>query len=178
MSANKITTFSPKIAHLRMGGPIADTPAKIPKEGRPGPGRPRGSPNKISRTMKEALISAVETLGSTDLDKWSEIVKKAQDDPDPYRRFFTIAAVKDLKTFMAVVARIIPTHVIQPKERRYITEEQARAELKAAGVPESVLGFLPSYDGRQYDPEEIVGGRNPYEDDDDMRCDTAKARSR
>jgi hypothetical protein len=56
-------------------------------------------------------LAAVETLGATDLDKWDEVVKKAEDEPDPVRRFFMIAAVRDLRTFMAVVARIIPTHV-------------------------------------------------------------------
>jgi hypothetical protein len=152
MSANKTTAISPEIAHLRMGGPIADTPAKIPKEGRPGPGRPRGSKNRISRTMREAVVAAVETLGATDLDKWDEVVKKAEDDPDPVRRFFMIAAVRDLRTFMAVVARIIPTHVSRAPPQRYMTVEMARAELRAAGIPEDVL-----------DPDPIVG--NPYFDD-------------
>src|SRR5580704_3580642 len=111
MSASKITTFSPEIAHLRVGGPIADTPAKIPKEGRPGPGRPRGSKNKISRTMREALAAAAEELGRTDLDQWDEAVKRAADHLDPHKRFFMVAATRDLRTFMAVVARMIPTRV-------------------------------------------------------------------
>jgi hypothetical protein len=97
-------------------------------------------------------LAAVETLGATDLDKWDEVVKKAEDEPDPVRRFFMIAAVRDLRTFMAVVARIIPTHVTHAPPQRYMTVEMARAELRAAGIPEDVL-----------DPDPIVG--NPYFDD-------------
>jgi hypothetical protein len=32
--------------------------------------------------MKEAVVSAVELIDSTDLDKWDEIIKLAKDDPD------------------------------------------------------------------------------------------------
>jgi hypothetical protein len=62
--------------------------------------------------IRRRASSAVELLGSTDLDQWEEIVKLAKDDPDPYRRFFTIAAVKDLKTLMAVVGKMVPHHIV------------------------------------------------------------------
>src|SRR5271165_1836070 len=137
MLADALAPFGPArsepkwdwIAHLRMGGPIADTPAKIPKQGRPGPGRPPGSKNKISRTMREALAAAVEELGRTDLDQWEAVVQKAADHPDPYKRFFMVAAIKEMKTFLAVVARIIPSHVIHTPAQKYMTVAQARAEL-------------------------------------------------
>jgi hypothetical protein len=122
-----------------------------------GAGRPPGSLNRISKTMKEALIGAVEVLGSTDLDKWEEIIKLAETDPDPYRRFFTIAAVRDLKIFMAVIGRIIPTHVIHSKKQRYMTVEAAKAELRAAGIPESFVDYMPTLDIDDVDPDDIVG---------------------
>jgi hypothetical protein len=153
MSANKITTVSPEIAHLRMGGPIADTPAKIPKEGRPGPGRPRGSKNKISRTMREALAAAAEELGRTDLDQWDEAVKRAADHLDPHKRFFMVAATRDLRTFMAVVARMIPTRVTHAPPQRYTTVEQARAELREAGIPDSMIDYTPTVDIEDVDPD-------------------------
>jgi hypothetical protein len=37
-------------------------------------GRPPGSQNKISRTMKEAVVGAVELLGSTDIDSYRRAV--------------------------------------------------------------------------------------------------------
>jgi hypothetical protein len=164
MSANKITTGSPEIAHLRMGGPIADTPAKIPKEGRPGPGRPRGSKNKISRTMREAFAAAVEELGRTDLDQWDEVVERAADHPDPHKRFFMVAATRHLRTFMAVVARMIPTRVTHAPPQRYTTVEQARAELREAGIPDSIIDDMPTVDIGDVDPDEIVGRKSPYDD--------------
>jgi hypothetical protein len=64
---------------------------------------------------------------------------------------------------MAVVARIIPTHVIHTPAQRYMTMQQARDELKAVGIPEGVLDLLRPVDLRKVDPEQIVGG-NPYDD--------------
>jgi len=36
------------------------------------PGRPKGSLNKITRTMKDAIVAAAEELGHIDFDKWRE----------------------------------------------------------------------------------------------------------
>jgi hypothetical protein len=89
------------------------------------------------RTKEEAVIAAVELFGSTDLSKWEQIVELAENDPDPYRRFFTIAAVRDLKIFMTVVGRLIPSHIIHSRAQRYMTVEAAKAELREPGIPES-----------------------------------------
>jgi hypothetical protein len=128
------------------------------------PGRPAGARNKISRSMKEAVVGAVELLGSTDLDKWPEIIKLAADDPDPYRRFFTIAAVKDMKTFMAVVGKMVPHHIVHSKPKQYMTVAQAKAELRALGIPESFLEHAPKLSIYDVDPDEVVGRRSPYDD--------------
>jgi hypothetical protein len=127
-------------------------------------GRPIGSPNKLSNTMKEAVVGAVELLGSTDLDKWEEIIKWAETDPDPFRRFFTIAAVRDLKTFMAVVGKMVPHHIVHSKAKQYMTVTQAKAELRAIGVPESFLEHVPKFSIYDVDPDEVVGGKSPYDD--------------
>jgi hypothetical protein len=127
-------------------------------------GRPPGSQNKISRTMKEAVVGAVELLGSTDLDKWDAIIQKAEDDPDPYRRFFTIAAVRDLKTFMAVVGKMVPHHIVHSPAKQYMTVAQAKAELRAVGIPESFLEHVPKLSIYDVDPDEVLGRRSPYDD--------------
>jgi TATA-box binding protein (TBP) (component of TFIID and TFIIIB) len=117
--------------------------------------------------MKEAVIGAVELLGSTDLNKWDQIIQDAEYDPDPFRRFFTIAAVRDLKIFMNVVGRMIPSHVIHSKQQQFMTVTQARQELRAAGVPDSALKHMPTFSIHDVDPDEVVGkGRrkSPYDD--------------
>jgi hypothetical protein len=159
--------------HATMGPPHVPPKDDLFKKGedpKRSPGRPAGSPNRISRTMKEAVVGAVELLGSTDLDKWEQIIKDAENDPDPYRRFFTIAAVRDLKIFMTVVGRMIPSHVIHSKPQRYMTVAQAKAELRAAGVPDSALEHMPTLSIHDVDPEEIVGGRrkSPYSDPEEL----------
>jgi hypothetical protein len=128
------------------------------------PGRPAGARNKISRSMKEAVVGAVELLGSTDIDKWDEIIKLAKDDPDPYRRFFTIAAVKDLKVFMAVVGKLVPRHIVHSPAKQYMTVAQAKAELRAVGIPESFLEHVPKLSIYDVDPDEVVGRKSPYDD--------------
>jgi hypothetical protein len=164
--------------HATMGPPHVPPKDGLFKKGedpKRSPGRPAGSPNRISHTMKEAVVSAVELLGSTDLDQWEAIIKLAKDDPDPYRRFFTIAAVKDLKVFMAVVGKMVPHHVVHSKQQRYMTVAQARAELREAGVPDSALKHMPTLSIHDVDPEEVVGTRkSPYDDpelDDNQMVD-------
>jgi hypothetical protein len=92
------------------------------------------------------------------------IVKLAKDDPDPYRRFFTIAAVKDMKTFMAVVGKMVPHHIVHAKAKQYMTVAQAKAELRAVGIPESFLEHVPKLSIYDVDPDEVVGVKSPYDD--------------
>jgi hypothetical protein len=179
MAKSKLERNVVPVPHLRpssgtggvegVGKPFAKKKAKTG-------GRQVGTPNKISRTMKEAALGAVELLGSTDLSKWETIVELAKNDPDPYRRFFTIAAVRDLKVFMSVVGRMIPTHVIRSKKQRSMTVEAAKAELREAGIPEEFIELVPTYDINDVDPDEIVGRESPYDDpeaDEDDMVDVA-----
>jgi hypothetical protein len=41
----------------------------------PRPGRPKGSLNRITRTMKDAVVAAAEELGQIDFDKWKKHLK-------------------------------------------------------------------------------------------------------
>jgi hypothetical protein len=60
-----------------------------------------------------------------------------------------------MKTILAVVARIIPTRVIHTPTQKYMTVEQARAELREAGIPDSVIGYTPTMDRKSpYDDPE------------------------
>jgi hypothetical protein len=50
------------------------------------PGRPPGSLNKITRTMKDAAVAAAEELGHHDRDQWTLIASKG--DPNGMKHFF------------------------------------------------------------------------------------------
>jgi hypothetical protein len=75
-----------------------------PRRGR---GRPPGSVNKISRALQDAAVAAVEELGRTDRDKWAKEANNGDPD-DGLKGFFKVIAVKKMRTFMIVLARILP----------------------------------------------------------------------
>lgn len=56
-----------------------------------GPGRPKGSQNKLTREIKEAIVNAFEKVGSEDY-----LVRVAQEDP---------------RTFCSLLGRALPLQV-------------------------------------------------------------------
>lgn len=52
--------------------------------GKPGPGRPKGSPNKVTAAAKDAIAEAAARLGGT-----NRIVAWAQEDPKNESAFWT-----------------------------------------------------------------------------------------
>lgn len=69
---------------------IVKQTAKI-GEGKPGPGRPKGLPNKTTMEIKTAIIEAFEKAGGVDY-----LVQLAKEDP---------------RTFCALVGKVIPLQV-------------------------------------------------------------------
>jgi hypothetical protein len=128
------------------------------------PGRPPGSLNKITRTMKDAAIAAAFELGQLGFDKWEEEAKKA--DPDGMKQFFKVLAVKELKTFAITLARIMPLHIqTSSNTPKYVTRDQMIERLREAGLPESTIDEMKPLDARLLDPEDL--GYDPYDDPDD-----------
>ena len=60
-------------------------------EGKPGPGRPPGLPNKATRALKTAILNAFEKVGGEEY-----LVRVAQEDP---------------KTFCTLLGKILPTQL-------------------------------------------------------------------
>jgi hypothetical protein len=60
-------------------------------EGRPGPGRPPGLPNKATRALKTAILNAFETVGGEEY-----LVRVAKEDP---------------KTFCTLLGKVLPLHL-------------------------------------------------------------------
>ena len=73
-------------------------------KGTPGPGRPKGVPNKLTRAAKEAFQLAFDELGGVD-----GMVNWAKQDPD------------NLKAFYALYARLIPLDVTSDEKAIRIT---------------------------------------------------------
>jgi hypothetical protein len=51
--------------------------------GKPGPGRPKGSPNKVAKEAKEAIAEAAEGLGGS-----NRLVAWAQESPENEKAFW------------------------------------------------------------------------------------------
>jgi hypothetical protein len=125
------------------------------------PGRPPGSLNKITRTMKDALIAAVVELGQLHTDQWEEAAK--QPDPDGMKHFFKNLAVKELKTCAIILARIMPLHIQTSSTMpKYLTRDQMVESLREAGLPESLIDQMRPIDARTLDPDDL--GYDPYDD--------------
>ena len=84
----------------------------------PGPGRPKGSPNKLNGSMKEMIMEAFEKAGGAE---W--LARQADENP---------------VAFMGLLGKLIPADIalsaqvetIPPPEVPYATIEEIREELR------------------------------------------------
>jgi hypothetical protein len=69
---------------------------KTPKigEGRPGPGRPKGMPNKTTALLKDAILKAAEDAGEGDMAAY--LTQQAKENPGP---------------FMALLGKVLPMQI-------------------------------------------------------------------
>lgn len=85
MAANKKTPKKPRVG-----------------DGTPGPGRPPGSQNKITATVKMMVLGALDKLGG---EKW--LVNQAKKHP---------------QAFMQMLRQVMPTQVVGDVNYRYVAE--------------------------------------------------------
>lgn len=87
-------------------------------EGKPGPGRPKGIPNRTTTLLKDAILQAATKAGGDDLVAYLE--KQAKENPGP---------------FMALLGKVLPMQVVGDPDNplRTIT----RIELVAVDGPDS-----------------------------------------
>lgn len=71
-------------------------------DGKPGPGRPPGSQNKLTATVKMLVLSTLEDLGGK---RW--LKKLAKDHP---------------QVFAQLLAKIMPTQVVGDVSHRFVAE--------------------------------------------------------
>ena len=89
-------------------------------EGKPGPGRPPGSQNKITATVKMMVLGALDKLGG---EEW--LVRMAKKHP---------------QAFMQMLRQVMPTQVVGDVTHRYV----ARVPQPAENAEEWLKQFKPT----------------------------------
>jgi hypothetical protein len=113
---------------------------------RPGAGRPKGVPNKVTQTFRDLIMQAASEVGDSR--------EEGEDGHGGVLGYLKKAAIREEKTFLLMMARILPMKVTSEvkhfKER--ISIEEAVAELKACGLDEMLAAYLKRY---PLEPEEM-----------------------
>jgi hypothetical protein len=68
-----------------------------PGDGTPGPGRPRGVPNRTTGLLKDAILMAAETAGGGE--------------PDGLVNYLVAQAKRNPGPFMTLLGKVLPTQV-------------------------------------------------------------------
>src|SRR5271155_3436237 len=77
---------------------------------KPGPGRPPGLVNKLTREMQDAVLAAAEELGRVPPSRWEQELE-VEGVEDGMKQFYKVLAVRELKTFGTILARMMPKFV-------------------------------------------------------------------
>jgi hypothetical protein len=144
-----------EIAPVRLRMPGANKGSFSKDNPPPGRGRPAGSPNKVTRTMKDAAVAAAEELGQVPVSTWDKTQLEG-DKNNGMKAYFKFLGVCHPKSFAIILARIMPLHVLAPPKTSDLTVEQARAELKAYGLPENFIEKLHFPDPSILDKEQMT----------------------
>ncbi len=121
------------------------------KPGQPGgPGRPRHSRNRMQVDLAQEILVAAGAVGFLERDEKDKVIIK-RDENGEYiftghgglQGFLRYCAAFETKTFLALLARTIPYHIIAAEpERPDMTREEAVAMLRERGIPVEMLEYL------------------------------------
>jgi hypothetical protein len=87
------------------------------------------------------------------------------------KQFFKVLALQELRTFAIILARIMPLHVQTSTLPAYLTEEQARAEVRSYGLPENIIELMHWVDESEVDKEDVSDPWAHDEADDEQMVD-------
>jgi hypothetical protein len=112
-------------------------------------GRPKGTPNHLTRDLKEAIVEAAIASGYNKRGK------------DGLKGYLKRVADHDVRTYVVLLRAVLPRHIEAniTREKPYLTEEEILAELNARGLRPETMFHLRFHE----EPAEDV---DPYGDGD------------
>ena len=132
---------------------------------KPGPGRPPGLINKLTREMQDAVLAAAEELGRVPPSKWEQQLEEIDGVEDGMKQFYKVLAVRELKTFGLILARMMPKFVHRTTTKKNVptllTEEQVPAPKPTASWRDENGLEATAWSGRAAPPMPAPTARRP-----------------
>jgi hypothetical protein len=141
------------------------------KEGHVGMGgRPKGSRNKVQVDLARLIVQAATNTGFVTIDKDGKPIAG----PRGTLGYLEWAALNQPKTFLGLLGRVLPYHIIETlPENRILSREQAIEEIKERGLPPALMAMLlqaappPKLDpDEDPDPYGVIKDVTPVQADD------------
>jgi hypothetical protein len=123
-------------------------------------GRPKGSRNKLTKSVTELLIRAAAEVGDS--------TEAGKDGKGGALGYLKVSAVTERRAYLALFGRALPLHVdANISHKPILTLEQAEAELKARGLPPGLIEYLRAVDDELGEDDEP----DPYDDVVDLEAE-------
>lgn len=90
-------------------------------QGRPGPGRPKGVPNRTTTLLKDAILQAATEAGG----------------PEGLVGYLKFAAADSPSAFMSLLGKVLPMQIVGDLNVTSMTKEQRDAAVAAASRADS-----------------------------------------
>jgi hypothetical protein len=137
------------------------------KDGHPGgPGRPRGSQTRVKADLAQMILNGAAVAGF--LKTNSETNLREPTGIDGCQGYLVWSAVNEPKTYLALMARILPYYVntAPPLGKVVLTHEETLALLRERGLPEDLIEHLRKApeildDGEDPDPYGLLKNVTP-----------------
>jgi hypothetical protein len=123
------------------------------KPGNPGgPGRPKGSRNKVGTDLKAMILNAAMRTGFIKIDENGNRIGTGVDGCEGYLMWLCLY---EPRTFAGLLARILPYYITSDALPPVLSEAEMEAELKELGLP---LGLIEYF---QTAPAPLDPGEDP-----------------
>jgi hypothetical protein len=125
-----------------------------------GPGRPKGSPNRIKADLAQLIMDAAGEAGFLKKNKRGKQVHTGVDGCEGYLLWL---AVNEPRTYAALLGRVLPYYVSTDLPEEILTRDETLAQLKERGLPIELLQHLQRATAPLDDDEDT----DPYRSPDD-----------